>query len=130
MRNFRELIIWQESYKLSVKLVQLTKSFPAEEKYGLVSQIRRSAISIPANIAEGSGRNSNNEFRQFLHIALGSAFELETELMICRDCKFASADEFENLIKELNSIQKMLLSFISKVNTQPNNISNKKQPID
>ena len=84
MHNFKELKIWQKSRVLTKKIYLLIKDYPEEEKFGLVSQIRRSAISIPSNIAEGSGRNSDRDFRRFLNIALSSAFELETQIIICK----------------------------------------------
>ncbi|MFC6996213.1 four helix bundle protein [Rufibacter roseus] len=81
MHNFKELKIWQEAMTLAKKVFELSASFPANEKYGLTSQINRSAVSVPSNIAEGAGRGSDKEFIQFLNIARGSAFELETQLL-------------------------------------------------
>jgi len=82
MHNLQELKIWQKAINLSIGVYEITSNFPKEEKYGLISQIRRSAVSIPSNIAEGAGRNSNKEFVHFLSIANGSAFELQTQLII------------------------------------------------
>lgn len=82
MHNFRELNIWKKSLDLSVDVYRITEEFPVVEKYNLISQIVRSAVSIPSNIAEGSGRGTNKDFCRFLNIALGSAYELETQLTI------------------------------------------------
>lgn|SRR3989338_339421 len=84
MHTYRDLIVWQKAIDLSVAVYQLSNSFPREELYGLTSQIKRSTVSIPANIAEGRLRNSNKEFKRFLHIAFGSGGELETHLEIAK----------------------------------------------
>src|SRR6476659_5002414 len=87
-RSFRELIVWQRSIQSAASIYRLTKAFPKEEMYGLTSQIRRSAVSVPSNIAEGQGRLSTGEFQQFLGIARGSNFELQTQLEIARILRF------------------------------------------
>ena len=96
MNRFKELKVWQEAIDLSVEVYGSTKNFPSEEKFGLISQINRSVISIPSNIAEGAGRNHDKEFVQFLGIAMGSACELESQLIIAEKLKFIPS---ENLIK-------------------------------
>lgn len=82
MHNFRELKIWQEALEIAKLTYKLTKSFPSSEMYGFTSQMNRAAVSIPSNIAEGAGRNGNKEFTQFLNIAIGSCFELETQIIL------------------------------------------------
>lgn len=109
--NFRELEVWKESKDLSIRVYKLTRSFPNSEMYGITSQINRSAVSIPSNIAEGAGRNSNKDFSRFINIALGSAFELETQLIISFELGFIKINEYENSIKEIHIIQKKLVNF-------------------
>jgi len=81
MKNFRDLKVWEKSHKVALRVYELTTSFPKEEVYGLVTQMRRSASSIPTNIAEGCGKSSNKDFKRYLEIALGSSYELETQLI-------------------------------------------------
>jgi four helix bundle protein len=109
--SYRDLLIWQKSMDLTKLVYQITFSFPKDEIYGLTSQIRRSAVSIPSNIAEGRGRNSNKEFIRFLQISLGSLYELQTQL------ELAIAFNYVNNIDTINKlsfeIEKMINSFIS-----------------
>ncbi|QGY44591.1 four helix bundle protein [Maribellus comscasis] len=111
MHNFRNLKIWQKSRILVKEVFLLTRDFPAEEKFVLTSQILRSAYSIPSNIAEGSGRSSNKEFVRFLDIALSSAFELETQLILASDIGYLSENKLEKILTILQEIQKMIYSF-------------------
>jgi len=90
VHNFKELKIWQKSMELSESVYQLTSNFPNTEKYGLITQMQRSAVSIPSNIAEGSGRGTNDSFKYFLSVALGSAFELETQLLLSKRLNLAN----------------------------------------
>jgi four helix bundle protein len=115
MHNFKNLKIWQKSRVLVKEVFLSTREFPAEEKFGLVSQILRSAYSIPSNIAEGSGRSSNKEFARFLDIALGSAFELETQLILASDIDYLSEDKLQEVQILLQEIQKMIYSFKMKL---------------
>ncbi len=112
MRNFRELSIWQRSFDLVKGVYQFTEDLPASEKFGLTSQIRRSAVSVPSNIAEGCGRNTNKELIRFLDISLGSAFELETQLLLCQSLELAESQKVDELINELHQIQKMINGFM------------------
>lgn len=105
MHNFKELTIWKNSKEYCVEIYTITKLFPSEERFGLVSQINRSAVSIPSNITEGSSRNSQKEFSRFIQIALGSSFELETQLMISYDLGFIKKSDFTETIQTLNKIQ-------------------------
>ena len=111
MHNFRELKVWQKAIEFSVEIYKITASFPTEEKFGLISQLRRSAVSIPSNIAEGSSRTSNKEFFHFLSISIGSAYESETQIIIANRLKFVSHPDFEELTRKVTEIQKMLNSF-------------------
>ncbi len=109
--NFKELKVWQKSRVLTKDLFLLTKNYPKDERYELVSQMRRAAISIPSNIAEGSGRNSNKDFRRFLDIALSSAYELETQLILSFDLKHITEDELNEFSNSIQEIQKMIFGF-------------------
>ena len=111
MHNFKELNSWKEAKDLSVLIYKLTSKFPSSEIYGITSQIRRAAVSIPSNIAEGAGRNSNKDFSRFIAIALGSAFELETQLLIASEIDYIDNEDYKELIVSLNKIQKMLVNF-------------------
>lgn len=114
MRNHKDLIVWQKSMTLVKELYKMTQSFPKEELYGITSQIRRAAVSIPSNIAEGYGRGHEKELIQFLYIALGSASELETQLIICKEIGYVNEAEYDKL-NDLNiEIIKMLSALINK----------------
>lgn len=107
MNRYEELKVWKESIDLAVDVFEITKKFPKEEQYGLTSQIRRSGISVPSNIAEGAGRNSPKEFRQFLGISNGSASELDTQLIIANRLSFISNDQYSELSGRIDHIQNM-----------------------
>jgi four helix bundle protein len=115
MRNFQELNIWIKSHSLTLKIYSVTQSFPKEEMFGLISQMRRSSSSIPTNIAEGCGRNSNPDFKRFLTMATGSSSELEYQLILCKDLKYLSESNFKELSNELIEIRKMIYSFIKNI---------------
>jgi four helix bundle protein len=108
VNNFRELIVWQKSINYVVDIYKITRKLPTEEKYGLASQMQRAATSIPSNIAEGAGRNTSTSFKQFLTIAIGSAHELETQIIICKKLSYLNEDENRELMLGLTEIQKML----------------------
>lgn len=114
--NFRELEVWKDSKNFSIRVYHQTHKFPRTEMYGITSQINRAAVSIPSNIAEGAGRNSNKDFSRFINIALGSAFELETQLIIAFELNFIENIEYEELIKEIHIIQKKLVNFNKYLN--------------
>ncbi|ADR21673.1 four helix bundle protein [Marivirga tractuosa] len=118
MHNYKKLKIWEKSMELSLLVYQITSTFPKEERFGLISQIRRCAVSIPSNIAEGSSRDSSKDFSRFLRISIGSSFELETQLLLSKKLEFISHDDFDNLEITLNEVQKMLNSFIKKLNVE------------
>ena len=117
MRDFRDLSIWKKSHLLTLKIYTVTKHFPKEEMFGLTSQMRRSASSIPTNIAEGCGRNTNPDFKRFLTMAAGSSSELAYQLILSRELQFISIEEFNELESELNEIMKMINSFIRKISS-------------
>lgn len=100
---------------LTTKIYNSTKNFPKEEIFGLTSQIRRSSISIPSNIAEGFGRDSNKEYLRFLNISIGSLFEMQTQLEIAKNIQYLNDEEFNNLYDDSREIERMLVSFISKI---------------
>lgn len=112
MKTHKDLDVWILAIDFVTELYQLTAQFPKEEVYGLSSQMRRAAISIPSNIAEGAARNHKTEFRQFLYIALSSASELETQLIISEKLLYISKTQRENLNEKLNTISKMLQGLI------------------
>ena len=113
VQSFKELIVWQKSIELVKEIYKITNSFPKSELYGLVSQMRRSAVSIPSNIAEGKKRRTSKDFMQFLRIADGSAAELETQIIISKDL-YPEIDflKTESLLEE---VQKMLITIIKKL---------------
>jgi four helix bundle protein len=116
MKNFKQLKIWQKGIQIAAKSFKLTEGFPNEHKFGLANQITRAAISIPSNIAEGSSRNSEKDYKRFLEISLGSAFELESQLMISETVKIGNESIRTELLKDIDEEQKMLLSFMAKLN--------------
>jgi four helix bundle protein len=114
MNNYRELKVWQKSMDLVEKVYAITSTFPSEEKFGLISQIQKCAVSIPSNIAEGAGRNSNKEFRNFLGIANGSANDLNTQLLLSIRIGYTKKDDLEEIYKLITEIQKMNFTLIKK----------------
>jgi len=115
MSNFRNLMIWQKSMSLTTKIYKSTKNFPKEEIFALTSQIRRSSVSIPSNIAEGFGRDSNKEYLRFLNISIGSLFEMQTQLEIAKNIDYLNEEEFNTLYEDSREIERMLVSFIVKI---------------
>jgi four helix bundle protein len=111
MHNLKELKIWNKAIDLTVNVYKATANFPSDERFGLTSQSRRSAVSIPSNIAEGAGRNSNKEFNNFLGIANGSSYELQTQLVISNKLNLLSNDLLDDLLKQIDEVQKMTFAF-------------------
>lgn len=111
MHNFKELRVWQEAMELAKNVYLITATFPANERFGLSSQVNRAVISIPSNIAEGAGRSSDKELNHFLSIALGSAYELETQILLAESLGFIDKQKLQDLIKDIELIQKRLYSF-------------------
>jgi four helix bundle protein len=115
LKDFKELLVWQKSHRLTLKVYNKTLNFPKEELYGLTSQVRRACVSIPANISEGCGRNSETELARFFQIAMGSASELEYHLLLAHDLGFLNDLDYEELNQELIEVKKMLAAFIKKL---------------
>ncbi len=113
--SYEPLLIWQRSMDFSVKIYQTTKSFPQDEKYGLVSQMRRASVSMPSNIAEGRYRSTSKDFRKFLFHALGSAAELDTQICLATRIGIMQRDEEKGLRAELQEIMKMINAFIASL---------------
>ena len=115
MKNYKEMIIWQQGIELAVKAYKLTSQLPKEEMYGLSSQIKRAAVSIPANIAEGCSRETDKDFGRFLRTSLGSAFELQTHLIIAERLNFIKTVDVDNYFVGLNAEQRRINSLISRL---------------
>ena len=115
MKTYNELFVWQKSMELVTNIYRDTQSFPKEEVYGLTSQIRRCAVSIPSNIAEGFGRKSQQDFIRFLKISMGSLFELQTQLRISKNIGFLNESRFNELFEETREVERMLSSFIQSI---------------
>jgi four helix bundle protein len=117
MRNFKELKIWQKGFDIASKSFQLVSSFPKEEKFGLSIQITRAAVSIPSNIAEGSSRSSDKDYNRFLQIALGSAFELETQILLAGKADFGNKELREDILSNITEEQRMISGFMQRLKT-------------
>ena len=115
MKSFRDLKVWEKSHKVALLVYELTTSFPKEEVYGLVTQMRRSASSIPTNIAEGCGRGSDSQFAYFLNIALGSASELEYQIILSKDLRFIKNENCQGILDDLIEVKKMLTKLYKAV---------------
>lgn len=113
MKTHKDLEVWKRAVELVTKVYQLTQAFPKDEIYGLTSQLRRSAVSIPSNIAEGAARQSNKEYIQFLYVALGSLMELDTQMMIAKNLNFMSESEFLEVQLKMDEIGKLLNGLIN-----------------
>lgn len=115
IESYRDLVVWQKAVNLVIAVYQLTSRFPKEETYGLTTQMRRSAVSLPSNIAEGRYRGTRKDFAQFLRIAFGSGAELETQMEIARRLGLINEKEYQQTQASLNEIMKMLNVFIGKL---------------
>ncbi len=120
MRDFRKLNVWIQGIEIVTQIYKLSEQLPDTEKFGLKSQIQRAAVSIPSNIAEGASRNSEVEFKRFLEIAIGSSFELETQLLIIENLTMINSDVLKDIFILISSEQKMINSLISKINSSKN----------
>ena len=117
MQNYKDLKVWEKSHQFTLSVYETTQSFPKEEIYSLTNQLRRAASSIPANIAEGCGKNSQLEFAHFLNIALGSSNETEYYLILTKDLKYITEEVYQDLFAKINEIKAMLIALITKVRT-------------
>lgn len=115
MHNFEKLIIWQKAMDIAVDIYEISLLLPEDERFNLIHQIKKCAVSIPSNIAEGAGRNSNKEYVQFLGIANGSTFELMTQLILAKRLKLINEEIVQPIIKQLNEISNMNFSFQKKL---------------
>ena len=115
MRNFKELKIWQKGFEIAVNTYKLIESFPSSQKFSLTQQATRAAVSIPSNIAEGSSRTSEKDYKRFIEISLGSSFELETQLLIAKAVNFGDGTIINNTLKKIDEEQKMLIAFANKL---------------
>jgi four helix bundle protein len=118
MRNYRDLQVWKKSHNVALDLYKVSQCFPREELYGMTSQIRRAAISIGANLAEGCGRQTSGELARFVRIAMGSASELDYHLLVSRDLGFMNDNDFSRITAGLTEVRKMLTAFLSSVEEQ------------
>ncbi len=115
VRDYRDLIVWQKAMELVKRIYRLVGCFPTHERYGLADQMRRSAVSVPSNIAEGQARQHTAEFRHFLYIALGSLAELETQLLIAHDVSYVSAEELKEIVDLITEIRRMAHGLIRQL---------------
>ena len=115
MKSFHQLKVWQKAHDLTLMVYRVTAAFPRDETYGLTSQIRRSCSSIPANLAEGCGRDGDAELARFSSIAMGSASELEYHLLLARDLSFIDADTYTELADRTTEVKRMLAAFIQQL---------------
>ena len=118
MKNFKDLKVWEKAHNLTLEVYSVVSTFPRDERYGLTSQIKRSCVSIPANIAEGCGRKSDAELARFLQISMGSASEFEYHLLLSRDSGFLVNDDYQHLNDGVIEIKRMLSAFIKKLNAE------------
>jgi four helix bundle protein len=112
LKNYTELKVWQKAYQLCLEIYKVTKDFPREERYGLTAQIRRAAVSIPSNIAEGYGRRTLGEYIRSLYIAYGSICELETQVLLSNDLTYIKEENFDKLQRNIKEIERMLKALI------------------
>ena len=121
LKNYKELKVWQKAYKLCLEIYRITTKFPKEEKYGITSQIRRSVVSIPSNIAEGYGRKTTMDYVRMLYISYGSVCELETQILLAGDLGFIEKVELDTLNKDIAEIERMLKALIKSLEDKPLN---------
>ncbi len=115
IQSFRDLVVWQKSIDLVTEIYQISRRFPKEELFGLTSQIRRAAVSIPSNIAEGRGKSSKGEFQQFLHHSRGSLAEVETQIIIAQNLGYLSKEETEQIIEMTSEVGRLLHGLITSI---------------
>ena len=118
MKDFRQLKVWEKAHQLALAIYKATKGFPKEELYGLTSQIRRASMSIPTNIAEGCGRNTDAEFARFLQIAMGSASETEYQLLLSLDLGFLNKEQYDKLNPDVTEVKRMLASLLKTIRAE------------
>jgi four helix bundle protein len=119
MKNFRNSKVWQKAHKLVIEIYECTEAMPSHEIYGLRSQVRRSAVSVPSNIAGGCGRNGDAELSRFLSIAMGSASELEYQILLANDLGYLPAEAHQSLEMQIDEVKRMLAGFIKRLQLTP-----------
>jgi four helix bundle protein len=119
LANYKELKVWQRAYRLCLEIYKVTKGFPREEQYNLTAQIRRSAVSIPSNIAEGYGRRTTPDYIRSLYISYGSICELETQIMIATDLKYTSWEIMTPIQEDIREVERMLKALIKSLENKP-----------
>jgi four helix bundle protein len=125
MQDFKKLIVWQKSHALMLQIYEASETFPKSELYGFTKQIKNASSSIPFNIAEGAGKSGNHEFKHFVRIALGSAYEVEAQLIAARDLKYLKGSSYEKMYGLCQEVRKMLSSLFRRLSSA----SAKKKPI-
>ena len=115
LKNYKELKVWQKSYQICLEVYSITKAFPKEEIYGLTSQIRRSAVSVPSNIAEGYGRKTTPEYIRYLYVAYGSNCELETQILLSYDLSYTKPEDTKKLQGDIGEVERMLKALIKSL---------------
>ena len=120
LKNFKDLNVWQKSYNICIELYKLTRSFPNEEKFGLTSQMRRVAISVPSNIAEGYGRKTIPDYVRCLYIAYGSICELETQTLLSGDLQYLNNEDQVVLLDKIKEVERMLMALIKSLENKNN----------
>ena len=114
-RNYRDLVVWQDSIQLAKAIYKLTEKFPKHETYALADQIHRAVVSVPSNIAEGQARKAPGDFRRFLHIALGSLAEVDTQLVLAQEFGYLGTDEVDGLFEQIQVLRKKLYALINSL---------------
>lgn len=125
MHNFRKLNIWTKSMDLVTDIYKLTNTFPSDERFGIISQMQRAALSCPTNIAEGSAKSSTKDFSRFLEISVGSLYELETELNVSRNLEYINNETFEVYQNKIVELQKMIIAFKNRINKEEQRVKTK-----
>jgi len=115
LRNYKDLKVWQKSYQLCLDIYKITKGFPKEERYGLTSQTRRAAVSVPSNIAEGYGRKTTPEYIRSLYVAHGSSCELETQILLTGDLGYINSELLKKVQKDIEEVERMLKALIKSL---------------
>jgi four helix bundle protein len=119
-RNYRELIVWQDAIKMAKQVYELTGKFPKQETYALADQLRRAAVSVPSNIAEGQARKSPGDFKRFLHIALGSLAEVDTQLVLAQEFGYLSKEDVDVMDEQIQNLRKKLYALINSLPSTTN----------
>lgn len=114
-RNYRDLIVWQNAIKLAKEIYKLTEKFPKHEAYALADQIRRAVVSVPSNIAEGQARKAPADFRRFLHIALGSLAEVDTQLVLAQEFNYLTKEDVDDIDRQIQELRKKLYALINSL---------------